>query len=405
MKLKTDLSTIAYHTREELITIVKDPALMLVFIIANIIYPLLYSIAYSPNQVKEVSIGLIDNDKTQTSRKLQQMINATEGVQITHEPVSMEKAKDLFYKSDIHGILVIPNGFEKDILKGEQTPLSIYCDASYFLLYKQVYSSVIFAYRTMAGGISIKKQMIKGNNFQSSLQSLNPVKFETVELYNPNASYGSFVMPPLILVIIQQTLLIGIGILGGTRKEIKRYNRVSKFNKTKKRILPFLFGKGLAYFLIFMLIGMFSLVMIPYWFGYPHKTSYLNILILYVPYLIANIFLGMSISVYFKRRENALLFMVFLSVPIMFFTGATWPAEGISSWLHTLFAVFPSTFMVPAYLRLRIMGAELHHVQFEFYAILTQCVLYLALAYRTFIYIKDEEEITDSTPDTQISHR
>ncbi len=377
------------YAKEELITIVKDPAILLVFIIANIIYPLIYSAAYSPDQVKDVAVALIDNDKTPTSRRLQRMLDASEGINISCEPANMEKAKELFYKSEVHGIIVIPENLEKNILSGIQTSVNIYSDASYFLLYKQVYSSAVFAYRALNEEVSIKKQTEKGSNYQSAVQSVNSVHFETSELYNPNASYGPFVMTPMLLVIIQQTLLIGLGILGGTRKEIKRYNLSEETNKDDKGIITFISGKALAYFIVFMIIGIFSLVMIPHWFQYPHKASYFEIFTLYIPYIIANIFLGMSISVFFKRRENALLFMVFLSVPIMFFTGATWPVEAIPNWLHTLFSVFPSNFMVPAYLRIRTMGAELHHVSVEFYAMLVQCVVYFVLSIFTFKYIKN----------------
>lgn len=395
MKFFNKINATAIYTKDELITIIKDPAILLVFVIANIIYPVIYSIAYKPDQIKDVNIALIDKDNTLASRQMKRMIDATEGIHVEYEPTNLEKAKELFYQSKVHGIIVLNNDLEKNILSGIQATISIYADASYFLIYKQIYSSAVYAYRTYAAGINVKKAMIKGKNYQSAMQSINPVNFKTVELYNPNASYGAFVMPPLILVIIQQTLLIGIGILGGTRKEIRRYNFMIPSDLKNKRIAPFVLGKVFAYFIVFMVIGIFSLVWIHHWFQYPDKSSYLEVLALYVPYIIANIFLGMIISVFFKRRENALLFMVFLSIPVLFLSGATWPIEALPPLLHKLFYIFPSSFMVPAYIRVRTMGAELHHVSFEMYAMLIQCVVYCILAFITFKYvmstIKSEE--------------
>ncbi len=385
-KINILLITLRY-TKEELLTIIKDPAILLVFIIANVLYPIIYSIAYKGEQIKDVSVALVDDDNTYAGRKFASMLDATEGIKIKYKPSSMEDATDLFYKNEVHGVIVLPKGFEKDILSGKQSTISIYSDASYFLIYRQVYSSAMFAYMDYIEQIQLKNSMLKGNNYKKAKDFLKPVNFKTVDLYNPNASYGAFVMPPLLLVILQQTLLIGIGILGGTRKEILRYQCMQTVQSRRGGRLSFILGKALAYFITFMIMGAFILVWIHNWFAYPDKANFLEVLALYVPYIIANIFLGMTISVFFKRRENALLFMVFLSVPILFFSGATWPVEAIPAILHQISYIFPSSLMIPAYLRVRTMGAELHHVSFELYGMMIQIAVYFVLAYLAFGYV------------------
>jgi ABC-2 type transport system permease protein len=376
--------SIVLYAKEELATIVNDRAVLLIFVIANVIYPLVYSIAYKNEQVKEVKVALVDLDKTSASRQLQRMIDATEGISIGYEVTGLEEAENLFYYSDVQGIVLLPKGLEKDLLSGRQSSVSIYADASYFLLYKQVYASVVKAYSTYSGGAQLKKSMAKGKSYEEAFKLLNPIAFKTIELYNPNSSYGSFVMPSIILVILQQTLLIGIGILGGSRKEVQRYNFMLPVGDNRKKILPFILGKAFAYFITFMVIGVFTLVWVHHWFGFPDKSGYFELLSLYIPFIIANIFLGMSFSVFFRRRENAMLFMVFLSIPVLFLSGASWPVEAIPPLLHKLASIFPTTYMVPAYQRVRTMGAELHHVQEEVYAMLIQCIVYFGLAMLSF---------------------
>jgi ABC-2 type transport system permease protein len=92
----------------------------------------------------------------------------------------------------------------------------------------------------------------------------------------------------------------------------------------------------------------------------------------------------MAISVFFKHRENAMLFMVFTSIPVIFLSGATWPVEAIPPFLQKLAWISPATFMIPAYQRLRTMGVDLIHVHYEIYAMLIQCILYFVLAYFSF---------------------
>lgn len=381
------LLSIVIYTRQELEMIIKDPAIILIFIIANVIYPVIYSVAYNGEQVKELEIAVVDLDNSSSSRQIRRMIDATEGLAVFCEPGGLEEAKALFYQSKVRGIVLIPNKLEKNLFSGQQSSISVYADASYFLIYKQVYASMVKAYQTFAGGVQLKKNMAKGQSYEQAIAAINPVNFQTVELFNPNSSYGSFVMPSIIIVILQQTLLIGIGILGGTRKEIQRYNFMLPMNENSKKVLPFLVGKAIAYFITFMVMGIFTLVWIHYWFSFPDKSNYLELLSLYVPFIIANIFLGLSISVFFKRRENAMLFMVFLSIPVLFLSGATWPVEAIPSFLHQLAFIFPSTFMVPAYQRVRTMGAELVHVRHEICMLLFQCIFYFTLSYFAFRHV------------------
>jgi ABC-2 type transport system permease protein len=375
---------ILIHAKNEMGFIIKDSAIILIFVIANVAYPILYSIAYSNEQIKDIDMAFVDLDKSQSSRQLCRMLDATEGLKNTVNIGNMDEARELFYQGKVKGIILIPKDFEKSVFSGLQTQLSVYADASYFLIYKQVYSSAISASQTFSAGVQLKKGMAKGNAYQLAMNNLMPVKLKTVELYNPASSYGSFVMPSIILVILQQTLLIGIGILGGTRKEILRYNSSNMGHNEQHKIIPFILGKGLAYFTTFMIIGAFCLIWINYIFDFPNKSSFFESFALYIPYILANIFLGLAISVFFKHRENAMLFMVFLSIPVLFLSGASWPAEAIPPFLRKLGMIFPSTFMIPAYQRVKTMGVELGYVRYEIYAMLVQTVVYFLLAYFSF---------------------
>ncbi len=50
--------------------------------------------------------------------------------------------------------------------------------------------------------------------------------YQSHNLFNPYLGYGTFVMPAIIMVIIQQTMLIGIGMIGGTWREFGLYRKL-----------------------------------------------------------------------------------------------------------------------------------------------------------------------------------
>lgn len=379
--------SISAYAKDELLLIFKDKAILLILVIANIIYPLIYSFVYQGEQVKELPTAIVDLDNTQSSRTMLRMIDATEGLHVNFNVNNLDEAQKLFYESKVNAVILIPEGFEKNIYSGIQTTLSLYADAGYFLYYKQAYASIVASYRTYSAGIQLKKGMAKGVNYKKALQSISPVSIRDVQLYNPSSSYGSFIMPSVILVILQQTLLIGIGMVGGTRKELMKYNFIVTNAKNNSKLIAFLSGKSIAYFIVFLFLGMFTLVWIPDWFGFPNKTDFLSVLLLYIPFILSNIFLGLSVSVLFKHRENAMIFMVFLSIPVLFLSGASWPAEAIPGYLNKFAAIFPSTHMVPAYQKLRTSGIDIAYLSKEFYTMLTQIAIYSVLSFFSFKYI------------------
>jgi len=112
----------------------------------------------------------------------------------------------------------------------------------------------------------------------------------------------------------------------------------------------------------------------------------LDVFTLMIPFLLAVSFMGLAISVLFKKREHSLMFLLFLSPAVLFLSGLSWPATEIPSFLYNLAHVFPSTLMIPAYLRVRTMGVGLHDVSFELLFMMGQVVVYFILAYVAFRY-------------------
>jgi ABC-2 type transport system permease protein len=141
-----------------------------------------------------------------------------------------------------------------------------------------------------------------------------------------------------------------------------------------------IFGKGLAYFGIYITNLAFTLVYIPKWFGFPNKGSFFDVCILLVPFLFSVIFLGMLISMLFRRREHSIMVLVFISPIVLFLSGLSWPSTSIPPLLYQVAHIFPSTSMIPAFMRIRTMGVSINDVRPELIFMLSQMVVYFILA-------------------------
>jgi ABC-2 type transport system permease protein len=365
---------------DELKTVFRDKGALLILFIAVFAYPLVYSIAYKNNVVRDIPITIVDLDNSSASRQLIRMIGATKELSVAQEAGSLREARQIFWDGDSKGIIMIPEEFERNLLKGFQTSLSVYCDASYFLIYKESLGGTIQAAGTFSAGVEIKRVMASGSNEEQAMQQRDPMPARFYNLYNPAGSYGSYVMPGMILIILQQTLLIGIGMVGGAGKERRNNQEIKPGVRVRQGMFSVVFGKGMAYFLIYLPNIAFTLVYLSKWFGFPDKGSFNHVCILLIPYLFSVIFLGLSISMLFRRREHSIMALVFFSPIVLFLSGLSWPATSIPPLLNQLAHVIPSTSMIPAYLRIRTMGVSIYAVRPELISLLVQMTVYFLLA-------------------------
>lgn len=376
-KLATYLRIISLTYRAEFRTVLHNKGALLVLIGAVIIYPIIYSITYSPELVRELPIALVNQDHTASSRLLAKMVDATEQIDLSHHANTLEEAKQLFAYNKVRGILLIPEGFEADLYKGEQTSLSTYCDASYMLLYKQTITGVIQSSLTFSAGVEIKRLMAKGSSMEQATQQAQAIKIKFNDVYNPSSGYGSYVMPALNIFILQQTLLIGIGLMGGFQRERgKHIHTIIGFNRHATAII---WGKTLCYGSITLFNAIFALGCIHYWFNFPSSDNWSTLVLFFIPFALSTIFLGISISAMFKKAEHSIMILVFLSLILMFLSGFSWPVSLFPEPLKYIRLLFPSSIIIAPYLRIREMGASLTDVKTEFIMICIQMLAYYLL--------------------------
>jgi ABC-2 type transport system permease protein len=370
--------------------IFKDRGAILILFIAVWAYPLVYSIAYQNNVIRNIPMAVVDSDHSALSRQLVRMIGATQEVEVNLETGNFNEAEQSFWDGESKGVIHIPADFEKKVLRGEQTHVGLYCDASYFLIYKESLSGSLKAVGTLSAGIEIKRLMASGSTPDMARKQRDPLTLKSYTLFNPSGAYGTYVMPGLILVILQQTLLVGIGMIGGGRRERQKMLASSK-NHELSSIFFTLTGRSLAYFILYVFNLLFTQIMLAHWFHFPDNGSLLDVGLLMIPFLFTVIFMGLAVSLLLTRREHSIMMLVFLSPVVLFLSGISWPATSLPPLLYQLAHIFPTTSMIPAYLRIRTMGGTIQDVIPEFLFLTLQMIVYGILAmlsYRIFLHRK-----------------
>ncbi|HRO85987.1 MAG TPA: ABC transporter permease [Niabella sp.] len=377
--LKFALIQIGGYFTGEVKEIFRDGGTIVVFLLAMIAYPIIYALGYIKETAKEIPVALVDLNHSATSEKLGRMIDATEQIKISYKPTSLNEAEKLYYKNEVMGVIVIDKDFEKNILSANRGAISVYSDAGHFLLYKQVYSGVVYASQTLNAGIEVRNLLTKGKTMEQAMEQRDPLSLKVNNLYNPSGGYASFIVPAILIILIQQTLLIGIGILYGKHNERNNFHYLKEGAKRPFEAMKIVLGQTLAFMLIYLFTSFLILGLFYHIVGFPDKTGFLKTYYLLIPYLAAISFLGIGIGLLFPKRVYALLFLVFLSPPILFISGAVWPAEALPRALYYASYLLPSTPMINGFIRLRIMNSGLHAISTEYNILIIQMVAYFLM--------------------------
>jgi len=361
-------------------TIFSDGGVVLVLVLALLIYSTLYSFAYGPQVLRNVPIGVVDESRTPASRKLVEMFDAGPNTYVAYEAADMDEAERLFFERKIYGVAYIPADYEKQLLGGMQAVVSLYVDASYFLVYRQVFQELVTGINLTGAAVEFQRLIAKGTISPAAQAVTQPVIYQTHNLFNPYLGYGSFVMPAVIMVIIQQTLLIGIGIIGGTWREFGLYRSLLPPDRKRLSALPVVLAKAAVYASIYAVTTFYILNVHYRLFHYPMNGDPWTVVAFMVPYLAACIFMGIAVSTLFRYRENALLLLLWSSIPVLMLSGASFPRQAIPDWLYTFGQIFPSSSGVNGFIRIQSMGASLDEVFPEIKTLWCLAVIYAGLS-------------------------
>ena len=377
-KLYNAILDAAYVWREEMKQVLKDEGVLIFCIIVPIVYPLLYSWIYNNEVVHEVPVVVVDQSHSQLSRQFIRMCDASPDVKVVSYAGNIEEAKSLVSRQEAKGIYFIPSDFAAHINCMEQGVISVYCDMSLMLTYKAIYQTSVVV--TQAMGAEIQKKISGNYTDREDLITTRPLDFADVPIFNPAGGYGNFIIPAVLMLILQQTLVLGIGLAAGTARERNRFEDLVPIHKCYGGVYRIVGGKAMCYLMIYIFMAAWLTIIVPRIFSFLTLIHWQDLLTLMIPYLLACVFFGMTVSCLVRYRENVMLIMVFVSVPLLFLSGVSWPQSSIPGAWQGISWLFPSTFGIRAFVRMNTLGGTISDVASEVRCLWIQVAAYFGAA-------------------------
>ena len=377
--IREGFEDIFFIWKDELKNVFRDAGVLIFFFLVPLAYPLLYSFIYNNEVVRDAKLVVVDQSDSYLSREFTRRVNATADVEVISTCTDMAEAKRYLDEKKAYGILYFPESFSKEVYRGEQATVSLYCDMSSLLFYKAFLLSATEV--SLDLGREIQLSRLSSSSEKQDEITVNPIPYESITLFNPQNGFASFLVPAILILVIQQTLVLGIGMLGGT---VREENRLETLPQSVGRhfhgTLRIVFGKSLTYLMIYILVCIWALAVVPKLFALPQIGDPLTLLLFVLPYLLACIFFAMTLAGFMTTRESPMLVFVFTSVLFLFISGISWPKEAIPPFWKALGYLFPSTPGIQGFVRINTCGATLNEVAFEYRMLWVQTGVYFLSA-------------------------
>ena len=356
---------------DEIKRIFRDPGVVLIFIVATLIYPLIYKTIYWNEQITDVPVAVVDMSNSSESRAFLHKWNATPDVKLCYQCTSMAEAEQLLRDQKVHGIIYIPRDFASQLADPfGKAHISLYCDMSSFLYMKAIYLSCNQLMLESMRTVQIDRYQQMGIDKEFAWALVQDAPYTETALFTPTGGYGSFLIPAVLVLILHQTLFFGICMLGGTAREenIDRYSFRS------------LFGRAGAYFVVYYTLAAIVLGFYPRLLDIPHIGSIGDILLFNVPLILSIIFFSLCVSVFIRNRESGLVLLISSSLIFLFMAGISWPKEMIPDPWWYLACCIPYTWGAHGFIHMNSMGASLAITGNEYIALWILTGVYMLIA-------------------------
>ncbi|MDO4826082.1 MAG: ABC transporter permease [Bacteroidia bacterium] len=372
----------------ELRGIFKDVGVLIIFFVGGLGYPIVYSLVYHNGILEDTPIAVVDDSADPYSRRYIRELDATREVSVAYSCVNMEEARSLLQKRKVNGIVYFPRDFGEKVVRGETAKLSIYADMSSFLYYKNLLMGANFVMLDEIKNIQIERFSAAGYSGQTLSQLVEPMKYEDNNPYNRAFSYGIFFLSAALLLVIQQTMFYGMSLRAGTMREESHSPALLPSVVEGSGVGRVVLGRGAAYWLLYMGIGMYIAYIIPAAFGLPQRGDFRDIFILLLFFITDCVLFCSTWSSLITRRETVFILFLFMSPVALFLTGFSWPTSAFPAFWKYFSYIFPSTFGCQAFINLNTAGGDLSTVRDLIAALAVQTIVYYVLS-SVAIYVEN----------------
>lgn len=305
---------------------------------------------FSSGVPRELPIAVVDLDRSAISRDVVRHLQASPGLTVSEQPVSLQSAFSLARALKVYGVVYIPAGTGHDIQRSGNASLFSYFNASYQVAGQAVARDIDAAVQAVSARLAVAEVALSRG--PGSVRAA-PVAVQSTVLFNPSRSYEHFLLGLLFPAILHMAMCVAM--VGAFGRELRDATIQDWLRDSHNRLLPAVIGKITPYFLLFTVYGAAGLL----WLLVMNGTGVaggltwliLGQALMYLGYAaIALLFVAIT-----RNMVSALSMAGLYAGTSLAFSGATFPLQG-APWFTRLWSdLLPYT----AYLKLQAQQLDM----------------------------------------------
>lgn len=358
-----------YILQKEFNQTFKDKSNFVILFIAPIFQLLILPWA-ADYEIKNITIAIVDNNHTISSKKLISKITASKYFIINSFNNNYDEALDEIEKNKADIIIDIPHFFEQCLNKYHSSNIFIGIDAV-----DNVKANVANAYLQIILQ-QFNKQLItkiRKHHFIS-----NSIDITSKIRYNPLMNYQLFMVPG-ILVLLMTSGGIFLCAMGVVRE--KEQGTIEQINVTPIKTTTYILGKLIPIAIVELVVFTVGLLIIG---RLVYQIVPLgNIALLYIfltLYLITSLSIGLIISVYVKTQQQATLITFFFLIILELMCGLFTPVESMVFWAQWIAKINPLTYFVEVMRMIVLKGSSFFDLYQHFLIMICYAVGFSSIA-------------------------
>ncbi len=357
--------------RKEFIQIFRDPRTLVLVIVMPMLQLFLLGYA-ATTDVKNISLAVWDQSRSQPSRALLDAFRAANYFSIDYPVGSDDEYKDLIEQGKIRAALIIPPDYEIRLLEGK-AQVSLVLDGSDATVGGTALSTARLIGQSYATKVLTEQAALTGRP-----SSFNPpLDVRTQVWYNPDLIAAYFNVPGVIGMILYfiTTLLTASSIV----RERER-GTIEQLIVTPIRSWELVVGKILPYSILALIDMVEVLIIGHWWFKVPIKGDLGLIFALSGLFLISSLGIGLFASTVANTQQEAFITVMVTMLPSIFLSGFFFPIEAMPKFLQYVSAIIPLRYYLVIIRALLLKGVGLSALQNEVIALTIFAVVIMGVA-------------------------
>ena len=331
--------------------------------------------------VKGVSVGIVDADRSDVSRRITSHVEASEYLRLHDLYADYPSALADLEDGHIDAILEIPNGFGHSL---HATPkrLSIWANGVNAMkgsLGSQYLMQTVM--KALPTESAPAQPSFENSEIVNSPLSILHSPFSIINYYNPTMDYKHFMIPALMIMLM---VMVGGFLPALNLVSEKELGTIEQINVTPVSRLTFTLSKLIPFWVICLLELALCMTLALLVYGLPVAGSVGAIFLAALLFIIVMSSIGVIIANLSDTMQQTMFLMLFVVLSFILLSGLMTPVESMPLWAQHFTRLLPPTYMVEIMRAVYLRGTTVAELSGSYLALAAFALTFATLASFTY---------------------